>query len=280
MTETENPPILRRAIPSTGELIPAVGCGTWQTFDVTPDERTLEGPTAVVSAMLESGGSVIDTSPMYARAEQVTGSILSDLHARDRSFLATKVWTRGRQAGIAEMQRSFDLLRSPVIDLMQVHNLVDWQVHLPVLKEWKAEGRIRYLGVTHYTDSAHADLEVALRTGEFDFVQVNYSLLDRGAERRLLPAANDLGVAVLVNRPFGEGSLIRRLAQKPLPPIASELGCGNWADLALRFILSNDAVTCAIPATSSVGHMRDNMKSAAGRLMSASERARLLSELG
>ncbi len=268
--------LIERIIPSSGESIPLVGCGTWQTFDVGSSPKELEGPSSVIGALVEGGGKLIDSSPMYGQAERVTGEILSRSGLRGKTFLATKVWTRGKESGIDQMSRSFELLKTDVIDLMQVHNLLDWKVHLPTLKEWKAQGRIRYLGVTHYTDSAHSDLEAAIRTGEFDFVQLNYSVADRAAEKRLLPAAKDLGVAVLVNRPFGEGSLIRRLARMPLPDSVLGLGVGSWAELALRYVISNPAVTCAIPATSSVAHMRDNVRSGTLTELSQIERAKVL----
>ncbi len=267
---------LERAIPSSGEMIPVVGCGTWQTFDIDPSGEEIAGPKAVVSSMIQGGGRLIDSSPMYGRAEQVAGEILSRKKLRDQVFLATKVWTRGREEGVEQMERSFRLLQTTVIDLMQVHNLLDLETHLPTLQEWKAQGRIRYLGVTHYTDSAHGDLERAIRTGAFDFVQLNYSLVDRAAENRLLPAAKDLGVAVLANRPFGEGSLVKRLGRTPLPAFAEELGCRSWPELALRYVVSHPAVTCAIPATSSPDHMTQNMLAARGEVLTETQRNRLV----
>src|SRR6516165_1990518 len=212
----------RRKIPSTGELLPVVGCGTWRTFDVgsAPAERA---PLAeVLKVLFEAGGSVIDSSPMYGKAEGVVGDLLATAGTRDKAFLATKVWTSGREAGIAQMNDSFRLLRTDRIDLLQIHNLLDWQTHLPTLRAWKKEGRIRLLGVTHYTESAHAALEATLKTGGFDFVQVDYSLDDRAAEKRLLPYAADNGVAVLINMPFGGGGLLRKLLPRPLPAWASE----------------------------------------------------------
>ncbi|GAC1045978.1 aldo/keto reductase [Rhizobium sp. No.120] len=273
-------PLIERIIPSSGESIPLVGCGTWQTFDVGSSPNELEGPSSVIGALVEGGGKLIDSSPMYGQAERVTGEILSRSGLRGQTFLATKVWTRGKESGIDQMSRSFELLKTDVIDLMQVHNLLDWKVHLPTLKEWKAQGRIRYLGVTHYIDSAHSDLEAAIRTGEFDFVQLNYSVADRAAEKRLLPAAKDLGVAVLVNRPFGEGSLIRRLARMPLPNFARQLGAQTWAQLALRYVISHPAVTCAIPATSSSEHMRDNMRAASLPELPSAQKSELLAAIG
>ncbi len=258
------PRMQTRKIPSTGELLPVIGCGTWRTFDVgaSPAERA---PLAeVIRVLFEVGGSVIDSSPMYGRAEGVVGHLLAAAGTRDKAFLATKVWTSGREAGIAQMNESFRLLRTRRIDLMQIHNLLDWQTHLPTLRAWKKEGRIRLLGVTHYTESAHGALEATLKAGGFDFVQVDYSLDDRSAERSLLPFAADNGVAVLVNLPFGGGGLLRKLSSRKLPDWAGEIGCTSWAQLLLKFVLANRAVTCVIPGTSKAEHMRDNAQAGLG----------------
>ena len=200
-----------RPIPSTGEPLPVIGCGTWQAFDVAPDGAGVATLTSVVRTLLDAGGSMIDSSPMYGRAEAVVGKCLTAPGMRERAFVATKVWTRGRQAGIEEMRRSLALLGTPRLDLMQIHNLLDWRTHLATLRDWKAEGTIRYLGVTHYTASAHAELAAVLRSEPLDFVQVNYSLEEPEAARELLPLAADRGIAVIVNRPFGGGALVRRL---------------------------------------------------------------------
>ena len=258
------PRMQTRKIPSTGELLPVIGCGTWRTFDVgaSPAERA---PLAeVIRVLFEAGGSVIDSSPMYDKAEGVVGHLLAAAGTRDKAFLATKVWTSGREAGIAQMNESFRLLRTRRIDLMQIHNLLDWQTHLPTLRAWKKEGRIRLLGVTHYTESAHGALEATLKAGGFDFVQVDYSLDDRSAERSLLPFAADNGVAVLVNLPFGGGGLLRKLSSRKLPDWAGEIGCTSWAQLLLKFVLANRAVTCVIPGTSKAEHMRDNAQAGLG----------------
>lgn len=267
--------MLTRPIPSSGEMLPIVGCGTWQTFDV----RARAAPRAVLGELLAAGGTLIDSSPMYGRAEQVVGELLAERNSAVPPFLATKVWTRGREAGIAQMERSFRLLGTDTIDLMQVHNLIDWKTHLPVLREWKAAGRLRYIGVTHYTNGAHDELEAALRSEALDFVQFNYSLLDRAAEHRLLPAAQDLGVAVLVNRPLGEGALIRRLRGRPLPAVTAELGCANWPELALKYILSHPAVTCIIPATSDPAHMAANARAGTTPLPTAEQRDRIVADI-
>jgi aryl-alcohol dehydrogenase-like predicted oxidoreductase len=254
----------KRKVPSTGEMLGVVGLGTWQTFDVgsAPAERA---PLAdVLQVLFEAGGSVIDSSPMYGRAEAVTGDLLAAAGLRDKAFIATKVWTMGRQAGIAQMEQSLKLLRTDHIDLMQIHNLLDWEAHVPTLQAWKKEGRIRLMGVTHYTEGAHGTLEAVLRLGGFDFVQVDYAIDDRGAEGRLLKFAADNGIAVLINRPLGGGDLMRRLGGRKLPGWAKDIGCTSWAQVLLKFVLANPAVTAVIPGTSKPGHMRDNIQAGIG----------------
>ena len=253
-----------RKIPATGEPLPVIGVGTWQTFDVgaSPAERA---PRAeVLKVLFEAGGSVIDSSPMYGRAEAVVGDLLADAGTRAKAFLATKVWTHGRKEGIAQMEQSMKRLRTDKSDLMQIHNLVDWETHLPTLKAWKAEGRIRLIGITHYAASAHGTLEAVLQLGGFDFVQVDYALDDRGAERRLLGFARDNGVAVMVNQPFGGGGLLKKLSSRPLPAWAKDIGCTSWAQILLKFVLAHPAVTCVIPGTSNPAHMRDNAQAGFG----------------
>jgi len=270
----------QRKIPSSGEMLPVVGCGTWRTFDVgtRPDERA---PLAeVLRILFDAGGSVIDSSPMYGAAEGVVGDLLAAAGTRGKAFIATKVWTSGRDAGIAEMQRSMALLRTDRIDLMQVHNLVDWRVHLPTLRAWKAEGRLRHLGVTHYTPSAHDELEAVLRAERWDFVQLNYALDDRAVERRLLPLAAERGIAVIVNQPFGGGGLLRRLLGRTLPDWAGDIGCTSWAQLLLKFVLANPAVTCVIPGTGKPQHMRDNVQAGLGTYPDAAFVRRMVSEIG
>lgn len=247
-----------RAIPSTGALLPVVGCGTWLGFDVGSRPLELASRGEVLAALFESGGSVVDSSPMYGSAEQVVGDLLQAGGSRAKAFLATKVWTTGKRAGIEQMERSMSLLRTQHIDLMQVHNLQDWRTHLPTLREWKAQGRLSYIGVTHYTESAHAELEQVMRAEPLDFVQFNYSIASRGAEQRLLPLAAERGMAVLVNLPFGGGKVLRRLRQRPLPGWACEIGCSDWNQVLLKFVLSQPAVTCVIPGTSNPEHMRTN----------------------
>ena len=255
--------IATRPIPASGAQLPLIGCGTYIGFDETPGSADYARLPGVLDTLFVHGGSVIDSSPMYGRAEQTTGELLTQSNRRARAFVATKVWTSGREAGIRQMEESFRLLGVDKVDLMQVHNLVDWRTQLATLREWKAAGRISYLGVTHYTASAYPQLESVLRSEKPDFVQLNYAIDDREAAQRLLPLAADLGIAVLVNRPFGGGGLLRRLRDKPLPGWAAEAGATSWAQLLLRFVLANPAVTCAIPGTSRPEHMADNL--AAGR---------------
>jgi aryl-alcohol dehydrogenase-like predicted oxidoreductase len=269
----------QRKIPSTGALLPVVGCGTWQTFDVGRDAAALAQRAAVLEVLFEAGGSVIDSSPMYGTSEQVVGEVLASMHARERAFIATKVWTRGRAAGIAQMERSMALLRSGRIELMQVHNLVDWRTQLETLVAWKRERRIDYLGVTHYTAGAFDELEAVMRTQPLDFVQLDYAANDRAAEATLLPLAASRGIAVLVNQPFGGGGLLRSLLPHPLPPWAADIGCSSWAQLLLKFVLAHPAVTCVIPGTGRPEHMRDNVQAGLGALPDAALRERIVAAL-
>src|SRR6266545_5717725 len=284
--KAESSPMLTRVIPSTGEKLPVIGLGTWQAFDVdlTADNRRQLGD--VLSLFVKLGGRVIDTSPMYGRAEEVIGELTTELGIRDKLataspsggglFLATKVWTRGKENGIKSMERSITLLRAKRIDLMQVHNLVDVQTQLATLREWKAQGRIRYLGITHYEAGAFADVEKIMRSEKLDFVQINYSLMEREAEQRVLPLAQERGIAVIVNRPFGGGDLFNRTRSKPLPDWAAEFDCRSWAQFFLKWIVANSAVTCAIPATDKPRHLEDNMGGGIGRLPEAKMRQRMV----
>jgi len=264
-----------RPIPSSKERLAVVGCGTWQTFDVGPSPGERAPLADVLRILFAGGGSVIDSSPMYGRAEGVVGDLLDEAQSRDKAFIATKVWTRGQVEGIAQMERSMALLKTDRIDLMQVHNLVDWRAHLATLRAWKAEGRIRYLGVTHYTPSVYDELEAVLRAEALDFVQINYALNDREAERRILPLAAERGVAVLINQPFGGGGLLRRLLPRDLPPIAGEIGCTNWAQVLLKFVLGHPAVTCVIPGTAKPEHMADNLRAGFGPMPDEATRAQI-----
>ena len=271
-------PLLTRPIPSTGETIPAVGLGTWRVFDVGGSTAERGPLKDVLKGLLELGGRVVDSSPMYGAAESVVGDLAADLGITDKLFLATKVWTSGREAGVAQMV--LRRLRAQRLDLMQIHNLLDWRTHLRTLREWKAAGRIRYLGVTHYTASAYDELERVLRAETLDFVQVNYSLGERDAERRILPLARDRGVAVLANRPFAEGGLFQRVRTQAVPPWAAEFECDSWAQFFLKWILANPAVTCAIPGTSRPQHLVDNLKAALGKLPDAAMRDRMAAHVG
>jgi diketogulonate reductase-like aldo/keto reductase len=271
--------IRAKPIPGSGERVPVIGLGTWQSFDVgnTAAERTPR--EAVLREFVALGGSVIDSSPMYGRSETVVGDLVSTLGVRSRLFLATKVWTSGRREGSASMDESMRRMRADPIDLMQVHNLVDTATHLATMRALKAQGRIRYVGVTHYTDGSHDALVKLIATEALDFVQINYSAAERNAERRLLPAAAERGVAVIANRPLASGELLRMLRSKPLPAWIREHGCESWAEALLKFAVSHPAVTCAIPATSNVGHLRENMRAGEGAELTERERTRLVTDL-
>ena len=255
-----------RVIPADGRRLAVVSLGTWQTFDVGRDAAARDNLGRLLSRFVELGGELIDSSPMYGSAESVVGDLAGARKLRGRLFLATKVWTSGRDAGIAQMEESLRRLKSPRIELMQIHNLKDWKLHLPVLRAWKAEGRIRYLGITHYSPGAYAEIEDILRTERLDFLQINYSLAEQDSARRLLPLAAERGVAVIANRPFAEGALFGRVKDRTLPAAAADHGCRSWAQLFLRWILAHPAVTCAIPASNRIEHLEDNMAAGMGAL--------------
>ncbi len=267
--------MLTRPIPSTAEPLPVVGIGTWQTFDVGSDPAALAQRREVLSILFEAGGKVIDSSPMYGRAEAVVGGLLSDMKAHDKAFLATKVWTSGEAAGIAQMQASLAKLQAPAIDLMQVHNLVDWRTHLKTMRAWKERGTFRYIGITHYTEPALEELAAVVRAERIDFVQLGYSIDERAAEARLLPLCAERGVAVIVNQPFGSGSLFRQARGRALPEWAAEIDCASWAQFFLKFILGHPAVTCVIPGTARPDHAGDNVAAGFGRLPDAGQRERM-----
>jgi diketogulonate reductase-like aldo/keto reductase len=263
--------MLTRPVPSSGEPLPVIGLGTWQTFDRPVNGSLVE----TVRALHAAGGTLVDSSPMYGRAERTIGEAAERAGLNGDLFIATKVWTRGEQEGIRQMNESFRLLRRDVVDLIQVHNLVDWRVHLATLRRWKNEGRVRYIGVTHYTASAHAELEAAIRAAPIDFVQVNYSPLERHAERSLLRAAADHGVAVIINRPFAEGVALRRLLDAPLPQTVASWA-SSWPEAFLKFIIARPEVTCVIPATSNPAHMAANARAGEGGLPNDDQRRALL----
>ncbi len=268
-------PILR-TIPSSGEQIAPIGLGSWQTFDVSD----IAPITDVMKRFLELGGRVIDSSPMYGKSEAAIGKMLAAIAPKTAPFLATKVWTQGKEEGIAQMKRSITRLGSSAkLDLMQIHNLVDWKTHLATLRAWKDAGTIRYLGITHYAHSSFDDVEKILKTEKLDFVQLPYSVADRAVEKRLLPLAADKGVAVLVMQPFSSGNLFTKVKGKALPAVAGELGCTSWGQLFLKFLLGHPAVTCPIPATSKVKHIEDNLGALRGPLPDAKQRKAILAAL-
>jgi diketogulonate reductase-like aldo/keto reductase len=262
--------MLTRTIPSSGETLPVIGIGTYKGFDVSSSSKERAALGDVLRTLFSQGGSVLDSSPMYGRAEGVAGKLLAAQHAREKAFVATKVWTEGRSSGIDQMNRSMKLLRCERIDLMQIHNLVDWRTHLATLRAWKEEGRIRYLGITHYSSSAYGEMEKIMRAEALDFVQLNYSLDDREAERRLLPLAAERGMAVLVNLPFGQGRLFRTLRGKPVPAWIQEAGCATWSQILLKFTLAQKAVTCVIPGTANPHHMAENCLAGDGAMLEES----------
>lgn len=270
------PALLERRIPKSGEHIPAVGLGTWQVFDVAGDAKELGQARETLKTFVQLGGRLVDSSPMYGSSESVTGQLAAELGLRSKLFIATKVWTSGKQAGIRQMEDSMKKLRVERLDLMQVHNLVDAPTHLATLREWKKAGRVRYIGVTHYNAGAHEDLEKFIRPGDIDFVQLNYSLAEPEAGQRLLRAAADSRTAVIVNRPFAEGAMFGRVKGKPLPAWAREIGVASWAQLFLKWILANPAVTCAIPGTRSPKHVADNLGAASGPLPDEAMRTMML----
>jgi aryl-alcohol dehydrogenase-like predicted oxidoreductase len=266
--------LLTRKVPSTGEEVPVIGLGTSGPFEVgtSPAART---PLAqVLQGFFAAGARLIDTSPMYSTAEGVLGDLLTPpMH--EHAFLATKVWTRGEAAGSQQMQRSAQLLHAPRLDLIQVHNLLDLDVQLRTLRAWKEQGKVRYIGVTHYTVGAYPDLIRILQREHLDFVQFNYSPVTRDAEQHLLPLAADRGTAVLVNRPFEDGALFERVRGKALPPWAAELDAASFGQLALKFVIGHAAVTCIIPATGKPSHLEDNLGGGRGRLPDASQREQI-----
>jgi diketogulonate reductase-like aldo/keto reductase len=270
------PVMTTRPIPSTGEAMPVVGLGTWPIFDVGTDEASRRPLRDVVKTLVAGGGKMIDTSPMYGRSEGVVGDLIAELGMRDKVFLATKVWISGRDQGIAQMQRSAQLLKSPVIDLMQIHNLVDWRTQLATMRDMKAKGQLRYIGITHYTTGALPELARILESENgIDFVQCGYSLETREPETRLLPAAAQRRVAVIVNQPFEQGDLFRKTRGKALPEWAAAFDCTSWAQLFLKYLLGDPAVTVVIPATDKPDHMADNLKAGYGRLPDAKQREQI-----
>lgn len=266
-------------IPASGEQLPVIGLGTYSVFDVDSTSSAIAERREIVDRLAVHGGSVIDTSPMYNRSEKVIGDVIEARAAREDLFLATKVWTDGRESGIAQMQRSFELMQTDTIDLMQVHNLRDTAVHMETIREWQEDGSIRYNGLTHYTAGAHEALEREMREFEPQFIQINYSLGEREAEQRVLPLAREMGIAVLINRPFQAGRLFRAVADRKLPDFATEF-VESWGQFFLKFIISHPAVSCAIPATSKPHHMIDNLRAGFGELPDKAMRKRMSDYFG
>ena len=267
---------LQREIPRSGERIPAVGLGTWQGFDPSRlDAASLAPLRETLRLFHEAGGRVVDSSPMYGKSERVVGDLSTELRVNDDLWIATKVWTSGERAGIRQMEQSMQELRRSKLELMQIHNLVDWRTHLETLRAWKGAGRFRYIGVTHYQTSAFDELEQVIRREHIDFVQLPYSVALREAERRLLPAARDAGVAVLVNRPFEGGTLFRSVVGTPVPD-SVRAWAATWPQAFLKFILANPVITCVIPGTGNPKHLADNMQAGLGRLPNDEDKAALL----
>ena len=264
--------LLRRTIPKTDETLPVIGLGTWQGLGLA----NYEASKAVLKRFIELGGELVDTAPMYGDAERAIGDITRDLDARDTLFLATKVLSTGREVGRAQMRQSFDYLDITRLDLMQIHNLTDWRTQLRTLRELREAGTVRYIGVTHYRADAHEDLANVVDTEGVDFVQVNYNIGARNAEKRLLPLAAERGVGVIINRPFEEGALFGRVRDKKLPDWAAEIDCTSFGQIFLKYIVSHPAVTCAIPGTDKVHHLEDNIGAACGRLPDAALRKRMV----
>jgi len=274
------PSMMKRKIPATNEVLPCIGLGTWQTFNVGTEASQRNPLKEVLRKLVEGGGTVVDSSPMYGLSEEVVGDLSIEINLNDKLFIATKVWTSGREQGIQQMNNSFRLLKRTKIDLMQIHNLVDWQTHLATLRSWKEQGKIRYIGITHYTESAYASIETILKNHPIDFLQINYSLLSREAEKVLFPLAQEKKVAVIINQPFEEGQLFQRVKGKELPAWASEFDCTSWAQFFLKFILSHPAVNCVIPGTSKPHHMADNLEAGKGKLPTSELRNKMVEWMG
>jgi diketogulonate reductase-like aldo/keto reductase len=268
--------MLKRSIPATGEEMPVIGLGTWQVFDVDGTPQELEQRREVLAVLFAAGGRMIDSSPMYGRSEAVVGTLLSAMTARDKAYLATKVWTRGEAEGIRQMETSMSRLQAGAsIDMMQIHNLVDWRTHLKTLRAWKEQGKVRAIGITHYTVPALDELAAIVRAEKIDAVQLVHSIGVRAAEERLLPLCAEKGVAVIVNQPFGQGSFFRRVKGKALPDWAAEMGIASWGQFFLKYIVSHPAGTCVIPATSRPDNMRENVAAGFGPMPDAAGRRRL-----
>jgi len=271
----QTPKIMTRKIPSTGEELPAIGLGTWQVFDAGNDAAARAPLREVIAGFAKAGGKLIDSSPMYGSAESVAGDLVAELGLREKLFVATKVWTRGREDGIQQMETSFRRLKVKQMDLMQIHNLLDVAIHTKTINDMKAKGRVRYTGITHYTASAYTDVEKWLKAEKYDFLQINYSLAERDSEKRLLNICKEQNIAVIANRPFAEGAMFKRVRGKPLPTWAGEIGVASWAQYFLKWIAGHPALTCVIPGTGKPEHVADNVAAGFGALPDEAMRRRM-----
>lgn len=267
---------LTKLIPSSGEQIPVIGMGTWQTFDVGRNVELIAHRTQVLKRFFELGGGMIDSSPMYGSSEEVLGYTLENLGHPESLFSASKIWTMRTKSGPKQFADSQRLWKTPTFDLFQVHNLLNWKPHLKLLRKLKKQGKIRYVGITTSHGRRHEDIVELMSAEPMDFIQVTYNILDREVEDRILPLARERGIAVIVNRPYQGGRLFSRFQRKKLPEWSQEIGCQNWAEFFLKFIVSHPAVTCAIPATSKINHMSENMRAGRGHLPNAQQRQRML----
>jgi len=258
--------MLKRPIPKSNEELPIVGLGTWQTFDVGRSEEQRSPLKEVLNVLIENGGSVIDSSPMYGQSEKVVGELVEELSLKNQIFEATKVWTKGEKEGQTQISESMHLMKANPLDLLQIHNLLDWKTHIKTLRRLKEEGTIRYLGITHYNAGGYAEMERIIKNEPLDFIQINYNLAIRNASNRILPLAKENGVAVLINRPYEGGALFRKAKDKVLPEWAQEFDAASWGQFFLKFILANQAVTCVIPGTSKPKHMKDNVRAGFGKM--------------
>ncbi|MFK8007259.1 MAG: aldo/keto reductase [Saprospiraceae bacterium] len=265
-----------RKIISSGKMLPVIGVGTWQSFDVGENPAERNPLKEVLKILIEHGGSVIDSSPMYGRSEKVVGELTAELEIKNKIFEATKVWTTGKEEGIDQMYTSMNLMGAHPMDLMQIHNLVDWKTHLKTLQKWKEEEKVRNIGITHYHKGGYAEMEKIMKTENIDFIQINYNLAVRDAAERILPLAKDKGIAVLINRPYEGGSLFKKMKGKEIPTWAKEFEAESWGQIFLKFILAHPAVNCVIPGTSKVKHMKDNVQAGFGKYPNQTMQKRLI----
>jgi diketogulonate reductase-like aldo/keto reductase len=269
--------MMQRPIPSSGEMLPVVGLGTWETFDVQETVAAeIKQLRDVLSTLVSKGGKVVDSSPMYGFAEKNVGTLSTELKINDKLFMATKVWTTGKERGIEQMNKSLSLMKREKMDLMQIHNLVDWQTHIKTLREWKEKGKIRYIGITHYQEGSYPEMEHIMNTEPLDFIQINYNIADRKSADRILPLAKEKKLAVIISQPFGVGKLFQRVQGKPLPSWANDFDCKSWAQFFLKFVLSHPSVTCVIPGTGLPEHMLDNVQAGFGRLPDEKQREMMI----